>query len=150
MKTIRLVLFLGLLASLSVVGAPARGGERTTIQAILVSASNDKGATDRRLAAYEPTLRRILRFESYRVLGEGSAAIAVPAKGTVSLGNGHRLELETEAADGKSIRVRVNWTVGRDSLMNTALALRPGVPAVLGGPASGGKGEVYAVILIAN
>ena len=32
--------------------------------------------------------------------------------------------------------------------MNTGLSLRPGVPAVLGGPSTGHKSEVYAVILI--
>jgi hypothetical protein len=151
MKTIRLVLVLGLLGALSGAAAPARGGgDRTSIHAILVAASNDKGATDRRLAPYEPTLRRILRFESYRFLGEGSAALAVPAGGAIALGNGHRLELATESSDGKTVRVRVNWTDGGGSLMNTGLALRPGVPAVLGGPARGDKGEVYAVIVIAR
>jgi hypothetical protein len=33
--------------------------------------------------------------------------------------------------------------------MNTGLALRPGVPAVLGGP-SNGNGGVWAVILVAE
>ena len=30
----------------------------------------------------------------------------------------------------------------------TGLSLRPGVPAVLGGPSTGNQGEVYAVILV--
>lgn len=148
MKTLRL--FCPLLALLLAAGAAPvaeRASARAAVQAILVSASNAKGETDRRLSAYEPTLRRILRFESYRFLGEGTASLGVPAAGRLSLGRGHTLELETEAADGKALRVKVRWIGEGRTLMNTGLALRPGVPAVLGGPAND-RGEVYAVILI--
>jgi hypothetical protein len=55
-----------------------------------------------------------------------------------------------EKSDGKGVRLKVNWQEGRRSLMNTGLALRPGVPAVLGGPANGKEGEVWAVILVAD
>lgn len=145
MKTmLRLTL---LLAGLVALLGSARA-ERASLQGILLSASNEPGQTDRRLAPYEPNLRRILRFESYRFLGEDSATIDVPASGSLSLGDGHDLEVTTERSDGKSIHVKVRWTAGGRTLMNTGLVLRPGVPAVLGGPSTGNKGEVYAVILI--
>ncbi|MBI2518333.1 MAG: hypothetical protein HYV95_15745 [Opitutae bacterium] len=145
MKTIRLILFLtSLCGFLSV----ARAADRANIQGILISASNERGATDGRLAAYEPTLRRILRFESFQFLGEDSVSLAAAERGQLALGNGHQLELETERADGKGIHVRVRWVAGGRTLMNTGLVLRPGVPAVLGGPSTGHKGEVYAVILV--
>ena len=148
MKTTRLLLALFLLALTSNFAVTARAAERAMIQGILISASNDKGQTDHRLASYEPTLRRILRFESYRFLGDDNASIGVPEKGHLSLGEGHELEIETEAADGKSVHLRVRWLRGGRTLMNTGLVLRPGVPAVLGGPSTGNKSEVYAVILI--
>ena len=145
MKTmLRLTL---LLAGLVALLGSARA-ERASLQGILLSASNEPGQTDRRLAPYEPNLRRILRFESYRFLGEDSATIDVPASGSLSLGDGHDLEVTTERSDGKSIHVKVRWTAGGRTLMNTGLVLRPGVPAVLGGPSTGNKGEVSAVILI--
>jgi hypothetical protein len=144
MKTTRLLLGLLVLAAWL---APVRAAERTSLRAILVAASNDKGPSDRRLAAYEPTLRSILRFESYRFLGEGSATLAVPAQGTLSLGQGHHLEIETEEAGKDSIRVRVSWFEGDRVLMRTVISQRPGVPSVLGGPRRG-DGEVYAVIVI--
>src|SRR6185295_2922561 len=103
-----------------------------------------------RLASYEPTLRRILRFDSYRSLGEGSTSLAVPARGQISLGKGHQLEIETERSDGSSIHLKVRWTAAGQTLMNTGLVLRRGVPAVLGGPGTGKGGEVYAVILIGS
>lgn len=145
MKTIRLILFL---ASLCGLLSPARAADRANIQGILISASNERGETDGRLAAYEPTLRRILRFESFRFLGDDSVSLAAAEHGRLSLGNGHQLEVEADQADGKGIQVRVRWMAGGRTLMNTGLVLRPGVPAVLGGPASGRKGEVYAVLLI--
>jgi hypothetical protein len=145
MKTFRLLL---LLASLTGFLATAHAADTANIRGILISASNDHGETDRRLAAYEPTLRRILRFESYRFLGDDNAAIAVPDKGHISLGEGHELDIETERSDGATVHLKVRWSKGGRTLMNTGLVLRPGVPAVLGGPSTGNKNEVYAVILV--
>lgn len=144
MKTLRLLLALLLTATAC---GTLRAAERTSLRAILVAASNEKGASDRRLAAYEPTLRSILRFESYRFLGEGSATLSVPAEGTLSLGQGHRLEIETEGSGKGAIRLRVAWYDGDQVLMRTVITQRPGVPSVLGGPRRG-DGEVYAVIVI--
>ncbi len=144
MKSIRLLLAALCFAALL---TPAEASDRTTVRAILVIASNQKGAGDSRLSAYEPTLRRILRFESYRYAGEGSVTLAVPAQGSLNLGQGHQLEIATEPADGKGLRLRATWREGRRTHMQTGLSLRPGVPAVLGGPARG-DGEVYAVIVI--
>jgi hypothetical protein len=127
---------------------PVQAAERASLQGILITASNEAGQTDRRLSAYEATLRRILRFESFRFQGEDSTSLEVPASGSLSVGDGHTLEVTTERRDGNAIHAKVRWTAGGRTLMNTGLVLRPGVPAVLGGPSTGHKGEVYAVILI--
>jgi hypothetical protein len=148
MRIIQL-LFLAALLVLPRAGIAADGGS-TRIRAVLVLASNQKGASDSRLSAYEPTLRRLLRFESYRLAGEGAGSVGSPGKASVNLGRGHSLQLETEKSDGKGVRLHVSWQEGGNSLMNTVLALRPGVPAVLGGPSTGKEGEVWAVILIAE
>jgi hypothetical protein len=132
-----------------VVAARAVEGH-VNVRAMLVLVSNQKGATDGRLADYEPTLRRILRFESYKLVGEGAASVGGAGRSSVKLGRGHTLELAAEKSDGKGVRLKVNWQDGGRSLMNTGLVLRPGVPAVLGGPASGKGGEVWAVILVAD
>lgn len=121
-----------------------------TVQArgILVAASNEKRESDPRLAEYEPTLRRVLRFESYRFVGSGGGRAEAPGETTMSIGQGHRLVLAVESVKGDQIRARVSWLNGGKTLMNTVLVLRRGVPAVLGGPASGG--EVLAVIVVAS
>ncbi len=140
MKTIRLIL---LLASLAGVFAAARAAETVAVRGILISASNESGESDRRLAAYEANLRRILRFESFRFLGEDSASLAVPAKGALSLGEGQQVEIVTESSDGKTVLLRVRWGGVRHEYV-----LQRGGTTVLGGPSTGKKGEVYAVILV--
>jgi hypothetical protein len=131
-------------------GAVAADGERTHVHALLVIASNQRGASDARLSGYEPTLRSLLRFESYRFAGEASANLAIPGKSSANLGSGHSLELEAEKSNGGSVRLHVDWHKGGRSLINSVLSLRPGVPAVLGGPSTGKEGEVWAVIVIAD
>lgn len=146
MKTIlRLTLLFAALCGLTLT---AHAAGRSSLQGILISASNEPGRTDRRLAEYEPTLKRILRFESFRFLGDDTASMSAPDDVRLSLGEGHQLAVVVERADEKSIHVRVHWTGGGRTLMDTGLTLRPGVPAVLGGPSNGNKGEVYAVLLI--
>ena len=146
MKTIlRLTLLFAALCGLTLA---ARAAGRSSLQGILIAASNEPGRTDRRLAEYEPTLRKILRFESFKFLGDDTASMSAPDDVRLTLGEGHELAVQVERADEKSIHVRVLWTGGGRTLMNTGLTLRPGVPAVLGGPSTGHKGEVYAVILI--
>ncbi len=116
------------------------------IDALLVTASKAPGPSDARLKPYEATLRRILRFESFRLVGEGSAQLSAPGKGQIALGGGHQLLLEI--AGENSGRIDATWRHGKRVLMRTGLSLRPGVPAVLGGPETGRRGEVYAVIVV--
>jgi hypothetical protein len=145
MKTIlRLTFLFAALAGLLVHARAANA----SVEGILITASNEPGQTDRRLAAYEPTLRRILNFKSYHYVGNDSTSLNVPASGTLSLGDGHELEVTTEKSEGGSVHVKVRWSAGGRTLMNTGLVLRAGVPAVLGGPSTGNGHEVYAVILV--
>lgn len=150
MKTTRRYFLLFLLSMAGGFTSPARAAEHAAIQGILIAASNDQGRTDRRLAAYEPTLKRILRFESYRFLGDDRASLEGAGTGHLSLGDGHELVVAKDASEGKSLRVRVKWMKNGRALMNTELVLRPGIPAVLGGPSTGNKDEVYAVIVIGH
>ncbi len=140
MKTIRLIL---LFTSLAALGPVTRAAESVTVKGILISASNESGESDRQLAAYVPNLRRILRFESFRHLGEDSASLAVPAKGELSLGEGQRMELATESTDGKTVLLKVRW----GSVRHEYVLQRGGI-TVLGGSSTGRKGEVFAVILV--
>jgi hypothetical protein len=142
MKTSRLVLFFALLVALpSLLSAAAANAGAGRVRVILIVASNEKGAVDPKLADYDANLRRILRFESFRWVAEGVAAVPGSGSATVSLAREHRIEL---AADGRA--VRATWFEGARRVI--ALALPEGRPSVLGGPPWGDRGEVSAIILV--
>lgn len=149
MKTIRVILGLFLLGLLGH-SLAAQTTEPVTLHGILISASNATRDTDRRLAPYEPVLRRILRFASYHFLGDDRTTLAVGKKDELLLGDGNELALETESIDEQGVHIRAHWIQGGRTLMKTGLVLPRGSPAVLGGPISDKKGEVYAIILIAR
>lgn len=146
----RIIQLMFLAALLVVSRSAAVAADSANLRAMLVIASNEKGGSDPGLSAYATTLRRILRFESFRLAGQGSANLPMPGKAEVNLGRGHSLDLEADKSEGRGVRVRVRWEGDGRSLMNTGLVLQPGVPAVLGGPSTGKEGEVWAVILVAN
>lgn len=148
MKLTRILLILGLFIGAG--SMPAFAAETTRVQAILIAASNEAGRTDSRLSSYEPTLKRILRFESYRFRGQGATSLAPGQSGHISLGEGQSLELKAQDSGHRGVSISVIWEKGGRILMKTGLTLRPGVPAVLGGPSTGTRGEVYAVILTAQ
>jgi hypothetical protein len=139
MKTIRFLIAAALLAALP--AALTAAGGPTSVHAIMIVASNEKGGTDPKLAPYEANLKRILRFESYRAVAEGSASVAPGGDATVSLTRGHRIELKSEGG-----AVRATWFDGNRKVI--ALTLPPGKPSILGGPPWGDKGEVCAVIIV--
>lgn len=137
-----------LLTALSAPVMAADSGQ-INIRAILVSASKEPGQTDRRLAPYESTLRRILRFESYAQLGSGRGRSAIPGEGSLSVGQGQVLRFTTQESRDDRIRVQLEWKGGSHTFMRTGLVLRPGVPAVLGGPTRNDN-SVYALLVIAE
>lgn len=137
-----LALWLGVVAT----SAAALAADGASVQALLISASKGKGGSDPRLAEYESTLKRTLPFDTFKLVSQGSAAVAGGGKGTISLG-GHRLELSGGERTGGGIKVRVEWTQGGRTLMNTEFTLQPGVPVVMG---RGGEGEVPVMLLIAK
>lgn len=144
------IIALVFVAALSLIfGArPAVAADGASVDAILIIASTQKGNSDPRLAKYEATLRGNLPFESFRFAGEGAATVSAGGRSTLTLGRGHRLELEGEKSSGRGIRVKVRWLDGGRELMETLLVLQPGVPALLG--RRGGEAEVPVVLVIAR
>jgi hypothetical protein len=124
-----------LLAALALPRA-ALSAEDASVRAILFVASNEKGGTDPRLAPYEPTLRRVLRFESYRFLSESSTSVSAGGKARINL-QGQPIEVENDNG-----RVKVSWN-------GTTVAVPAGRPAVIGGRPHG-KGGVEGVIVTVN
>ncbi|MEO6568960.1 MAG: hypothetical protein ABIO94_09385 [Opitutaceae bacterium] len=105
MRIIQFMFLAALLIAPSGGARAAEGGGSARVRALLVIASKEKGEVDARLSAYEPNLRQILRFESYRLAGEGSANVPSPGKGSLNLGQGHSLVLESQKSEGGGVRL---------------------------------------------
>ena len=147
MRIIPTILALALAAGL--LPLTGHAADSTSVHALLISASNQKGRVDPKLAEYESTLRRNLPFDTFSLTGEGSIAIAAGGSSSIALGRGHRLELQSEKGGDSGIRMKVQWMNGGKVVMNTTLTLQPGVPAVLG-RRGGDEKEVPVVLVIAK
>jgi hypothetical protein len=139
MRTIKFIFTLLLVALVVPLASRAAQGGGTTVRAILVIASKEKGAPDPRLSAYESYLRSALRFESYRFVRESSKSVPAGGRATLNL-QGNNIELESRPGGGVFV------TNG-----DTRKGISPGGPGVvfLAGSA-GGKGEVYGIIVLAE
>lgn len=145
-----LTIALSLLFAVAALPPLSRAADGASIRAILVIASKEKAPADARLAPYEATLQRNLPESSFRFGGEGSATVAGNnSRASISLGSGHRVELQSGAKDADGIVVKVQWMNGKTVVMNNSFTFQPGVPVVLGRRPSG-DGNVPIVILIAQ
>jgi len=115
------------------------GGGGARVHAILVIGSNEKVPTDRRLAPYEDTLKRTLRFASFRQVGESSATVSAGGTANLSLPSGQALRLSSDKG-GEAVAVQYDSRV----------SIPKGATVVLAGRSAGDKGEVYAVIVTVN
>ncbi len=138
MRIVHPLLILLFAAFLAVPHLARAAGAQVSVHAILVIASNERGQTDSRLAPYEANLKSSLGRESFRFVGENTASVAGGGSTTLSLPNGHNLQLS-----GENGRVKVHSG-------GTDVVLSPGKTVVLAGRRAGQKGEVYAVIVMAN
>ncbi len=108
-----------------------------TLQALMIQAQNESAPIDRRLEKVEYKLRRVFGFQFYRYVGEGSLALPSRGDGTISLPDGHRLQIRL---GGRGGHAEVRWSRNNEPLLSTSVALSRNAPIVLGGiPANGGK-----------
>ena len=150
MKTPRRHLFTIIgLATAYLLLAPAlqAAGSTESVQVILVDASNAEGGVDGALRPYAGPLQRLFRFKSYQQLARRSFKLEVPGEGSVELPGGQRLVLKAGERKGPGFVAELTWSRGNTRLLHTRIQLRPGNPAVLGGPASGRDGGNYLLIL---
>lgn len=126
-----IILFAGLLTPVE-----ATAADNARIDVILVKAGNGEGGVDPALRAYAANLERLFRFQRYELVSRKPLRMEVPGEGVVSLPGGQRLSVSATAATGSGIKADIDWIRGSQRLLHTRIQLRPGSPAVLGGPRS--------------
>ena len=123
--------------------------QKVTLKGIMILASDEAGAKDKRLQRFESRLRSLFKFNSYRHYGEGKATIKLPGKSSFPLGKGHQMEVEAEPMGGNKVRAKVRWLKGSRNLIHTTLVMEKGVSTILGGPSQKeGEGNLIVVLLL--
>ncbi len=105
------------------------------LNGFLLIATDEPGARDPRLQRYESNLRKLFRFSSYRLIGEGRRHSSLPGESSLTLGKGYSMYVEVENSGKDRIRARVKWSQGERILIHTTAVLRRDNPLILGGPA---------------
>jgi hypothetical protein len=148
MKTPIRIIFLLITAAVlcNFLAGSLQAAESARVQVILVEASNSGEGVDGSLRQYAGTLQRLFRFKSYKQVTRKSMNLEIPGQGSVSLSGGQSLTLKSSGSK-RSVSADLTWSRGSKRLVHTRLQLRPGSPAVLGGPSSGSGGN-YLLILV--
>jgi hypothetical protein len=118
-----------------------------TLKAVMIHASNQPAALDRRIENIEYKLRRVFKFKHYKHVGKGNITLSLPGKGTIALGSGYSLEVEASPAGKGRVRTRVHWRKGGSTLLRTSTVVSRSVPTVLGG-ASHGSGKMIVTLVV--
>ncbi len=140
MKTI-----IGILMAALVLGivSPALAQQPVEVEAMLILASNEPAPLDRRLERVDYLLRPLLRFETYRLLGQGSVLLNAGGSTSVALGDGHVLYLQM----GRKGHVEVSWQRGDERLLSTSVGLQRNKPTILGGVPQG-DGRLIVTLMV--
>ena len=136
------------LLAMTAVPITVLGAESTSVTGILILATNDARETDSRLKSYEPTLRRLFKFQGYKQIGRSRTSIKIPGEGLLNFGN-ERLVIKTTGNGNGSVRAKVQWLRGSKSMINTTVRMQPGVPTLLGGPRQDrGDGNLIVILVV--
>ncbi|MGF1452024.1 MAG: hypothetical protein ACFB21_08140 [Opitutales bacterium] len=125
---------------LAVLLAAASAWAATPARVLLIAAAEGNGDRDPRLAPYEANLRRIFRFDSFSLRSRASAQVSNKPS-SVRLPGGMAVSLR-ETANGPW---QIAWREGDQTLLRSEVTVRPGRPAVLGGPVR--KGQTLILIV---
>lgn len=130
---------IALFVALAGVSCPlqANAPDRAEVEVILVRASNANAEVDGSLRAYASTLKRLFRFEGYRRAAGTRLRVSAGATSEAALASGQAVRLRAGRLEAAGLTAEVTWERGGTTLLQTRIQLRPGRPAVLGGPRDG-------------
>ena len=126
----------------------AEAGGQVTLKAVMIHASNTPAPIDQRLERIEYKLRRVFGFEHYRHAGQGSITLALPGEGTIDLGGGYTLRVQSSDGKDGRIRTKVTWIKGGTTLLSTSTRVKRGAPPTVIGGASQGKGKLIVTLVV--
>ncbi len=144
----KLIFYATLFAVCTQFAVSKSAAQQTSVNATLIFASSNGQSIDPALRAFEGNLKRLFKYSSYKLQGRSSANLSVPGKSTISLGSGHKVELNAQPSDGKKIRLSVKWSDSRRMLFNTTINQDRGKPLILGGPSAPSQNGNLILVLV--
>ena len=135
-------------ATLLTLAAASAHAQQTNVTATLIFASSQGNDVDPALRAYESNLKRLLKYSSYALRGKSNARLSIPGKAGMSLGGGHRVELDAQGSSGNKVRLSVKWSNQRRMLLNTTINQDRGSPIILGGPSAPSQNGNLILVLV--
>ncbi len=119
--------------------------QQARIEARLIHATNTARPADPSLAALEPKLRNIFKFQSYQSVGSGAVTANLPSTPNLGLGRGNRLELALAPGGGNKVQAGIKWFGPSGKVIETTMVMTRGVPVILGGGQQDGGTMIIAV-----
>ena len=148
MKSRSLIILATMFATLLTLSATSAYAQQTNVTATLIFASSQGDGIDPALKAYESNLKRLFKYSSYQLRGKSNARLSIPGKASMSLGGGHRVELDAQGSSGNKVRLSVKWSNQRRMLLNTTINQDRGKPIILGGPSSPSQNGNLILVLV--
>ena len=148
MKSRSLITLAKMFATLLTLTAASAHAQQTNVTATLIFASSQGNEADPALRAYESNLKRLFKYSSYELRGKSNARLSIPGKAGMSLGGGHRVELDAQGSSGNKVRLSVKWSNQRRMLLNTTINQDRGKPIILGGPSAPSQNGNLILVLV--
>lgn len=139
---------IALVATLLSLSATSATAQQTYVDATLIFASSQGEGIDPALRSYERNLKRLFKYSSYQLQGKSRTRLSIPGTASMSLGNGHRVELEAQESSGSKIRLNVKWLNARRMLFNTTFNKNKGDPILLGGPSAPSQNGNLILVIV--
>jgi len=132
------------LAALFLAGA-ARAAD---VQARLIRASLDGGATDTELADIQHKLKKVFGYDHYRQLGRKQAALAPATPQRLDLGEGFILFVREKGRDANTYELELEWYSGRTAISKAIAKLPPKTFVFIKGPEVGDDWIILALTVV--
>lgn len=120
----------------------------TTIEARLISASNDGEKTDEQLVKLEPKLKKVFGFQHYKQLGLQGAPLKDRETVRLDLGEGIVIFLTPTAVEKKSHVMDFEMYSGRAALIKTTIHIPRDREMFIKGPSVGNGLLVVAFVVV--
>ena len=123
------------------------GVQATTLQALLVRATNDS-PSDAALKELQPQLKRQFGYPSYRLLGSKHEVLKPKTSSHMDVGEGFVVKATLKSSKNHIHELDIQWLSGKTKLMATTVKMSEGSHVLVKGPGVGNDWIVLALSIL--